>query len=231
MSKKDGDEQVRRLQLQMLRIQQGIWHHKQRAVIVFEGFDSAGKGGAIRRLTEILDPRGVRVHSIGAPECSEIGQHYLQRFWRRIPDIGRIAVFDRSWYGRVLVERVDELAPKKRIRQAYREINQFERMLKDDGIDIVKIFLAITKDEQKHRFKQRQKDPYKHWKYTEADVKARRQWSEYVRAADAMFEHCAEIDWKVIPANDKDFARVEVLRTVTRELRHHSRWMEKVAKS
>jgi polyphosphate kinase 2 (PPK2 family) len=227
-SDKKTDEELKTLQLQILRIQQGIWHQKKRAIIVFEGFDAAGKGGAIRRLTEPLDPRGFRVHPIGPPEGDEQQKHFLYRFWQKLPAPGSIAIFDRSWYGRVLVEKVDGLTPKNRIKDAYREIREFEQMLKDDGISLVKIFLAIDKDEQLARFEERLKDPYKQWKLTPDDVKSRANWNEYVKAADDMFEETSEKKnpWHIIAANDKDYTRIETLKVITKELKLNKKWME-----
>jgi len=225
---KKSDEELRDLQLQILRIQQGIWHQKKRAIIVFEGFDAAGKGGAIRRLTEPLDPRGFRVHPMGPPEGDEQQKHFLYRFWQRLPAPGSIAIFDRSWYGRVLVEKVEGLAPKNRIQDAYREIREFEKMLLDDGISVVKIFLAIDKGEQLRRFEERLKDPYKQWKLTPDDVKSRTKWNEYVKAADEMFSETSEKKnpWNLIAANDKDYTRIQTLKVITKELKFNKKWME-----
>lgn len=222
-----AEVKIKDLQLQILRIQQGIWHQKKRAIIVFEGFDAAGKGGAIRRLTEPLDPRGFRVHPIGPPEPLEQGKHYLYRFWEKLPEPGSIAIFDRSWYGRVLVEKVCDLTPKDRVADAYDEIKQFEKMLMDDGIDLVKIFLAIDKKEQLRRFEDRLKDPYKQWKISKDDVQARAQWNDYVKAADMMLDKTSykRAPWNLIPANDKDHARVESLRVITKSLKINQDWM------
>ncbi len=220
------DDHLRTLQLRMLRAQQGIWHSKSKAVIVFEGFDAAGKGGAIRRLTEVLDPRGAHVHPIGPPDCNEKGEHYLQRFWQRLPAAGSIAIFDRSWYGRVLVERVEKLTPTKRIKQAYDEINEFEKLLVNDGVALIKVFLAISKDEQLKRFSSRLDDPYKQWKLTADDVKARKHWDKYVQAANDAFQLCSDNPWHLVPANDKEYARIEVLEIVTSKLKHHCSWIE-----
>lgn len=227
-----GDDRDKRhldeLQMRILRIQQGIWHQKSRAIILFEGFDAAGKGGAIRVLTEKLDPRGVRVHPTGPPTEEEKTQHYLQRFWRNLPEPGTLAIFDRSWYGRVMVERVDELIPPKRWKQAYGEINDFERALVQDGIDLVKIFLAIHPDEQLRRFEDRIKDPAKQWKLGEADLHAHTQWRSYVRAVDEMLDrtNTALAPWTVIPADSKSFARQSVLEVVSKSLGPHRQWME-----
>lgn len=219
------------LQLQMLRIQQGLWHQKKRAILVFEGFDAAGKGGAIRRVTEKLDPRSCTVYGISAPTANEQGRHYLYRFWRRLPFPGTMAIFDRSWYGRVLVERVEKLTEKDRWKQAYEEISQFESMLINDGIDLIKIFLAIDREEQLRRFEDRLSDPYKQWKLTKDDVEARSEWKHYVKAADDMFDKTDthQSPWHLIAANNKYEARLEVLRVVTKRLKHHGRWMESKA--
>jgi polyphosphate kinase 2 (PPK2 family) len=227
----DAEKQISRLQLKLLRIQQGIFHHGQRAIILFEGFDAAGKGGAIRRLTETLDPRGVRAFPIGPPTAEEQGRHYLYRFWKALPRPGMISVFDRTWYGRVLVERVDKLIPEERWRDAYREINETEKMLQDDGVDIVKIFLGISPQEQLHRFEQRLEDPYKQWKLSEDDLHARKKWHEYVEATDDMFKHThsKHSPWHLIAANNKNYARVEALTAVCEALEKHGKWMEKRA--
>ena len=166
------NEKMAKLQLEMLRIQQGVWHQKKRAIVVFEGFDAAGKGGAIQRLTEKLDPRGFQVHPIGPPNPGEQQKHWLYRFWKCLPATGTLAIFDRSWYGRVLVERVEHLIGKPQWKRAYHEIREFERMLTDDGIDLIKVFIAISKAEQLRRFEKRLEDPYKLWKLTMADIEA-----------------------------------------------------------
>lgn len=228
---KDNDEEIRQLQLLFLRIQQGIWHSKSRAILVFEGFDAAGKGGAIRRLTEKLDPRGVRVHAIGAPDPGDQAKHYLYRFWKLLPEPGTIAIFDRSWYGRVLVERVHELAPKKRWKEAYSEIRSFESMLQDDGIELVKIFIGIGHDEQLRRFADRLKDPYKQWKLTKEDVRDSALFREFVRATDDLFKetHTQRSPWHLVAGNDKDYARAEVLKIANQRLRGYGKWMESKA--
>jgi AMP-polyphosphate phosphotransferase len=229
--KDDLEEEIKALQLKMLRIQQGIWHQKERVIIMFEGFDAAGKGGAIRSLTEVLDPRGVKVLPVGAPSSDEQGRHYLYRFWRDLPRPGDLIVFDRSWYGRVLVEKVDELIPAKRIKEAYDEINQFERMLQADGIRIIKIFLAISKDEQLERLEARLSDPYKQWKISMDDIKARKKWDDYVEAVDEIFRKTdlSESCWHLIPADNKKFARREVLKIVTKTLQDCGDWMDSEA--
>jgi polyphosphate kinase 2 (PPK2 family) len=227
-SKEVYERRVEELQRRMLLVQQGMFHGRRRAVIVFEGFDAAGKGGAIRRIAEAVDARGLRVVPIGPPSDDEQGTHWLYRFWRDLPLPGTITVFDRSWYGRVLVERVDELAGKRAWRRAYDEINEFERMLVEDGIDIVKLFLAISKAEQLRRFEKRLADPYKQWKLGEPDVRARRQWDDYVEATDDLLARTdtRTARWHLVAAEHKWYARAEVLRIVTTALSRHAEWME-----
>lgn len=230
MPKKDElEEKIKKYQLNMLRIQQGVFHKKDRVVIMFEGFDAAGKGGAIRTITEKLDPRSVRVVPIGAPTEDEKGKHWLYRFWRDLPAPGNITIFDRSWYGRVLVEKVDKLASPEQIKLAYEEINQFEAQLQNDGIKVIKIFLAITKDEQYKRFEDRINDPYKQWKIGEADILARKHWDKYVEAVDTILQKCnpKSSPWHVIPANSKKLARKEVLTVLKDELNVCEKWIEK----
>ncbi|MBY0518511.1 MAG: hypothetical protein K2P81_16485 [Bacteriovoracaceae bacterium] len=204
------------LKLLMLRYQQAAFIAQKRVVIALEGFDAAGKGTCIRHLTETLDPRSCLVVPIGKPTPVEAGQHYLQRFWKFLPEAGNMVVFDRSWYGRVLVEKVENLASESRIKEAYVEINQFEQMMKDDGILFVKIFLSVSKDEQLKRFKDRLEDPFKNWKITEEDVRNRRKWDAYTKASSVMFKKCP--GWHIVDSNDKAKARLEVLKIVTKEL-------------
>ncbi len=185
-------------------------------VIVFEGWDAAGKGGAIKRLTERLDPRGYVVHSIGAPKGDDASHHYLWRFWRRLPEAGQIAIFDRSWYGRVLVERIEGFCSQDAWQRAYREINAFERQLVEYGTALFKFWLHISKDEQKRRFDARAADPIKRWKLTDEDWRNREKWDLYYEAVNEMLlktsTHLAP--WTVVEGNDKHYARVKVLRTL-----------------
>ncbi len=203
-------------QLRLLTYQRALAELKRPLMLVFEGPDAAGKGGAIKRMLERLDPRLLRVHSIVKPSEEEYAHHYLWRFWSKIPKRGQIAVLDRSWYGRVLVERVEGFATVKEWKRAYDEINHLERALTDDGTIMVKIFLQISKDEQLARFKRREADPYKHWKITDEDWRNRRKWDEHVQAAEEMFErtNTANAPWTIIPGNYKWFARISVLSAV-----------------
>ena len=230
-SKDVYERRLEELQRRMLLVQQGVFHARRRAIIAIEGFDASGKGGAIRRITEAIDPRGVRVVPIGPPTADEQGRHWLYRFWGELPPPGTMTVFDRTWYGRVLVERVEGLAKKPEWKRAYREIVEFERTLLDDGIDVVKIFLGVSKDEQLRRFEDRLKDPYKQWKISDADVRARRKWDDYVEAADGAFRatDVPRARWHLVAADRKWYARLEVLRVVTGRLAHHAEWMEERA--
>lgn len=222
------DEEIKALQFQLLQLQQAVYHTQQRVVIVFEGFDAAGKGGTIRAVTEKLDPRSLKVVPIAAPKKIEQAKHWLYRFWKKLPAPGYITIFDRSWYGRVMVEKVEKLASHERIQEAYEEIKQFEETLMRDGIILIKIFLAVTKDEQLKRFEERLEDPFKQWKITEDDIRARKHWHKYVEAVDELLEktNTKKSPWHVIPSNSKRFARRETLKIVTKDLAHLSKGFE-----
>ncbi len=182
----------------------------ERAVIVLEGWDTAGKGGIVRRLGWVLDPRSFKVHPISAPSSHERGKHYLQRFWEKLPEHGQIVVFDRSWYGRVLVERVEGFATKRQWRRGYEEINQFERLLVEDGIRTAKIFLHISAGEQIRRFKDRINNPLKRWKLSYEDFRNRERWADYEIAIEDMIEKTStkRAPWYLVPTNDKLFGRI-----------------------
>ncbi|RYE84387.1 MAG: polyphosphate kinase [Hyphomicrobiales bacterium] len=220
MAKGHYETRLSDLQLTLVRIQQAYLHSGRSAVIVLEGWDAAGKGGAIRRMSNVLDPRGFRVWPIAAPTPSEAKHHYLKRFWERLPGKGEIAVFDRSWYGRVLVERVEGFATEAEWRRAYAEINDFEKQLADNGTRIVKIFLAITKDEQLQRFLKRMDDPLKRWKLSVEDFRNRSKWDAYVEAAETMLDKTSTevAPWKLIAANHKKYTRVTALQEVVDRL-------------
>jgi len=220
--KKWYESRIAHLQLKMLRVQQAYHHQKRRALLVFEGWDAGGKGGSIRRLTEKLDPRGFQVHAIGAPTPVEQGKHYLYRFWNRLPAKGNIAVFDRSWYGRVLVERVEGFAAPDEWKRAYDEINEFERLLADDGVRIIKFFMHISKGEQLRRFEERLQNPYKRWKLTSDDLRNRDKWDAYVDAVEEMFDRTStsSAPWNAIGGNYKWYARTQVLELATSILGH-----------
>lgn len=219
-SEKETEAQLVAYQEQLTKIQHAYLFHDERAVIVFEGVDAAGKGGTIRRIAWALDPRSLHVWPIGSPNEIERRQHYLQRFWQRLPEKGQFAVFDRSWYGRVLVERVEGFAKVKEWQRAYDEINEFERQLTDSGIRIVKLFLHVSKEEQLQRFEARLEDPLKRWKLSYEDFRNRDKWDDYILAIEEMFERTdtPSAPWHVIPSDDKPAARIEALRIIVERL-------------
>ena len=190
-------------------------HHS--LVAVFEGNDAAGKGGAIRRVTAALDARQYAVASIAAPSEEERAQPYLWRFWRHLPRRGELTIFDRSWYGRVLVERVEGFASDRDWLRAYSEINEFEAQLVEHGVIVVKFWLSISKDEQLRRFKERESTPWKNFKITPDDYRNRKRWGAYESAVNDMVERTSTdiAPWTLVEANDKRYARIKVLRTLT----------------
>jgi AMP-polyphosphate phosphotransferase len=211
---------IKEYQLRLLNLQRALMESKHSVVIVVEGPDAAGKGGAIKRLVEKLDPRTYRVYSIVKPTQEEYRYHYFWRFWNKLPPYGQMAIFDRSWYGRVLVERVEGFASPIEWKRAFREINEFERLLVEDGTSIVKVYFHITKEEQLERFKRREADPLKHWKITEEDWRNRRKWDQHNEAAEEMFEQTGTLfaSWTVLEANFKWYARLKFLKTTIRAL-------------
>jgi len=216
----DYKPKLKELQLKLLNYTRELNEGMRSLIIVFEGPDAAGKGGAIKRISERLDPRLLRVHSVIKPTAEEYHHHYMWRFWGKLPPYGQTVVFDRSWYGRVLVERVEGFATDKEWKRAYDEINEFERLLVDDGAVIVKFYLHISKDEQLFRFKRREGDPWKHWKINDEDWRNRRKWDEHNAAAEDMFEKTSteSAPWSVIAANYKWYARIKVLKSLTEAL-------------
>lgn len=216
----DYERRLTTMQRTLQLVQQAYLGTAHRAVIVLEGWDTAGKGGVVRRLGWALDPRSFKVHAIAAPNGREKALHYLQRFWERLPQHGQIVVFDRSWYGRVLVERVEGYATEREWQRAYNEINEFERMLLADGMRLVKLFLHITPDEQIRRFRARLTDPLKRWKLSYEDFRNRGRWSDYEDAIEDMVEKTAtrRAPWHLIPANNKPFARLAAFRVVVDRL-------------
>jgi polyphosphate kinase 2 (PPK2 family) len=197
-----------------------VYVQKRPVVMVFEGWDAGGKGGAIKRVTEKLDPRGYVVYSIAAPKGDDAIRHYLYRFWRRLPERGQIAIFDRSWYGRVMVERIEGFCSESDWKRAYREINQFERQLVDFGTILFKFWIHIGKAEQLARFESRANDPLRRWKLTEEDWRNREKWNLYAQAVDEMLLKTSTVTapWTVVEGNDKYYARVKILKTLVDKL-------------
>ncbi|MDB5698146.1 MAG: hypothetical protein JWN69_950 [Alphaproteobacteria bacterium] len=218
----DGDyrDELEALQERLSRLLVAHIVHNKRSVILLEGWDASGKGGAIQRLTSKWDPRHFEVWPISAPTEEEKAHHFLWRFWQRLPGTGEIAVFDRSWYGRVLVERVEGFASEPVWRRAYDEINEFEAQQASDGTNIVKIFLHVTQEEQDKRLKARLEHPWKRWKVGPEDFRNREKRPAYLAALDEMFAHNDThwAPWHVIDGNDKKAARIAVLTTVAERL-------------
>jgi polyphosphate kinase 2 (PPK2 family) len=210
----------KRLQAHIYQLGLAIYQQQRPVVLVFEGWDAAGKGGAIQRLTANLDPRSNTVHAIAAPTGDDKARHYLYRFWRRLPPRGAIAIFDRSWYGRVLVERIEGFARPDEWQRAYAEINEFERQLIDFGTIVAKFWLHFSPDEQLRRFTERQNVPYKAWKLTDEDWRNREKWPAYEAAANEMIYRTSTptAPWTLVAAEDKRFARIKVLSTVVQRL-------------
>jgi len=217
IAKRDYERDLDKLEVKMRAILQAYLFTGDRGIVVFEGVDAAGKGGVIRRLTAVLDPRAYKVWPIGAPNEVERQQHYLARFWTRLPSRGTAAIFDRSWYGRVLVERVEGLARDDEWRRAYTEINEFEHMLIDDGTKVAKLFLHISKEEQMRRLEERARDPLKRWKLTYDDIRNRSNWDAYEQAIDEMIARTSTetVPWHVIATDNKRRARIDALTCIT----------------
>lgn len=212
--------ELKSLEHRLQAIQQAYLHCGERAVIVLEGWDAAGKGGLIRRLAWALDPRSLKVWPIGPPTPGERTQHWLQRFWTRLPAAREIAVYDRSWYGRVLVERVDRLAPREAWQRAYGEICAFERMLTDEGVRLLKLFLHISEEEQRRRFESRLRKPAKRWKMSLEDLRNRARRPLYEAAVDEMLARTSTdgAPWRVVASDDKRRARLTGLALIADRL-------------
>lgn len=221
-AKYDGDygDDIKALQERLERVQAAHITHGQRSVIMFEGWDAGGKGGIIKRMTALLDPRYFEVWPIGAPTDEEKARHFLWRFWKRLPGNREISIFDRSWYGRVLVERVEGFASEAEWRKGFDEINEFEAQLTGSRTNLVKLFIHVTQEEQDERFADRLDDPWKRWKTGAEDYRNRAKRKDYLAALDEMF---AQTDtrwapWKVIDGNNKKAARIAALTHVAEVL-------------
>ena len=216
LTKSRYKQELQTWQAKLNQLQRSALKHKLSTIVVFEGPDAAGKGGAIRRATAALDARHVRVLPIAAPTDEERAHHFLWRFWRHLPRAGKMTIFDRSWYGRVLVERIEDFASEDEWRRAYSEINEFEDMLTSSDIILVKFWIHVTKDEQLRRFKEREITPHKQWKLTDEDWRNREKWEEYEIAVNDFVEHTSTrtAPWDLIEGNDKRHARIKVIKTI-----------------
>lgn len=212
-----------KVQKRLAHIQVAHILYQRRALVLFEGWDAAGKGGIVQRLTAEWDPRNFQVWPIKAPGPQELARHFLWRFWNKLPANGNIAVFDRSWYGRVLVERVEELCSERELKRAYDEINEFEAQQVDSGTAMIKIFVHITQEEQDKQFAQRLDDPFKRWKTGHEDYRNRARRDDYLKAMHDMF---AKTDtrwapWHVVDGNDRKAARIAALTRIADMLEKH----------
>ena len=216
LERPEYEKELENLQQRLFQLEHALYAARIPAVIVYEGWDAAGKGGNIRRLTQGLDPRGYEVVPIAAPTSVEKAHHFLWRFWTRIPKAGHITIFDRSWYGRVLVERVEGFCTEDDWRRSYREINEFERQLAKFGTVLVKFWLQIDQEEQLRRFEGRQESPDKQWKITDEDWRNRAKWPAYEAAVIDMLQQTSTISapWTILEANCKLYGRIKALRTV-----------------
>lgn len=210
------ENELKSRQAELSRLHNKLYRKKVPVVVVYEGWDAAGKGGTIKRVSAALDPRGYEVVPIAAPDRTEAAHHYLWRFWNHIPKEGHIAMFDRSWYGRVMVERIEGFCTEADWKRAYQEINEFESELYDWGAVIVKFWLHIDQDEQLRRFNDRQNTPEKRWKITEEDWRNREKWDQYEVAVDEMIEKTSTefAPWHIIESQNKEYGRIQALNTL-----------------
>mgnify|MGYP004559416031 CR=1 FL=1 len=212
--------ELKELQEKLGSLHNRLYRKRVPVIITYEGWDAAGKGGNIKRIAEALDPRGFEVHPIASPEPHEKARHYLWRFWTRLPKNGHIAIFDRTWYGRVMVERLEGFCSENDWKRAYNEINEFEKELSDWGAVIIKFWVQIDKDTQLQRFTDRQNNPEKQWKITDEDWRNREKWDQYETAVDEMIEKTSTTyaPWHILESVDKKYARLKALHIVINEL-------------
>lgn len=214
ISRSHYEQQKKLLQMELLKVQDWARDSKQRIVLLFEGRDAAGKGGAIKRFMEHLNPRGARVVALGKPSDVEQGQWYFQRYLSQLPSAGEIVLFDRSWYNRAGVEKVMGFTSDDKYHLFLRQVPELERLLIDDGIRLFKYWFAISRKEQQARFEARRNNPLKKWKLSPVDIAAQEKWEQYSEARDKMFAetHTPHSPWTVIKANDKRAARLNCMR-------------------
>jgi polyphosphate kinase 2 (PPK2 family) len=220
LPKEDYKTRMPRLRDRLYDLQKACWEGNVPTVILFEGWDAAGKGTAVKALTRRLEPRGFKLYPIQAPRTYESHMPWLWRFWLKLPNYGEMAIFDRSWYGRVLVERVEGLTPEVAWRKAYRDIANFERTIADDGYVIVKFWLHISKEEQGRRFRKLEKDPLESWHVQPEDWEHHRKYDDYLQAVEEMLER-TETEWgpwTIVEATDRRWARVKIFETIIEQL-------------
>lgn len=232
LTEEEYKTRLKKLQKRLAELHSELYRLRIPVVIGFEGWDAGGKGGAIKRLTSNLDPRGYRVNPTAAPNDIEKVHHYLWRFWNSVPKAGHIAIFDRTWYGRVMVERIEGFCSEAEWRRAYQEINEMESHMANAGAVVLKFWLHIDKDEQERRFKERQANPAKQWKITDEDWRNREKWDQYEEAVNEMLEKTSTEDapWIVVEGNSKYYARIKVMETVADALEKKIKEVEKAKK-
>lgn len=220
ISDEDYKQQLEELQSKLKKLHNRLYRKRVPVIITYEGWDAAGKGGNIKRITGALDPRGFEVHPIASPEPHEKARHYLWRFWTRLPKDGHVAIFDRTWYGRVMVERLEGFCSDNDWKRAYNEINEFEKELSDWGAVIIKFWVHIDKDTQLQRFTDRQNNPEKRWKITDEDWRNREKWDLYEEAIDEMLLKTSTTfaPWYILESVDKKYARIKALKIIIEEL-------------
>lgn len=221
------EKKLEELQKKLTLLHSEIYAKRIPVVLAFEGWDAGGKGGAIKRLTRALDPRGYTVNPTSSPNDIERAHHYLWRFWTKMPKDGHIAIFDRTWYGRVMVERIEGFCTTQEWQRAFKEMNQMEQQLVNHGAIVIKFWMHIDKEEQERRFKERQENPDKQWKITDEDWRNREKWELYEQAVDEMMVRTSTVNapWVIVEGNDKLYARIKVLETVVDALEkrlHHN---------
>ena len=222
LEKDEYKDKLKSAQLELRKLQKKIFDRDKGVILLFEGWDAGGKGGAIKRVTDILDPRSYEVHAFSAPNEEEAKHNYLWRFWRRLPARQKIGIFDRTWYGRVLVERVEGFATESEWKRAYQEINEFEAELVTEDYIVLKFWLHIDQDEQLNRFNKRKNDPFKSYKLTDDDWRNREKWDLYATAVNQMIArtNTPQAQWTIVPGNNKYYARVFVLETIIKTLKN-----------
>lgn len=220
MSRKEYKKQLKFYQKKLRKLHNQIYRWKIPVILAYEGWDAAGKGGNIKRITSALDPRGYKVIPVAAPKPYELARHYLWRFWQNLPKKGHIVIFDRTWYGRVMVERLEGFCTESDWKRAYTEMNEFEQQLTDWGAIVLKFWIQIDKDTQLKRFEERQNTPEKQWKITDEDWRNREKWDEYEQAVNEMLQKTSTsyAPWHIIESNCKYYARIKALRILTEAL-------------
>jgi polyphosphate kinase len=230
MLRKDYEEQKFQLQAELLKLQAWVKESRQRVIILFEGRDAAGKGGAIKRFMEHMNPRGARVVALEKPSDVERGQWYFQRYIQHLPTAGEIVMFDRSWYNRAGVERVMGFCSQNEYDEFLRQAPEFERHLVHSGVHLIKFWFSVSREEQKRRFKERQNHPLKQWKLSPIDLASLDKWDDYTRAKEAMFFHTdtADSPWTVIKSDDKKRARLNAMRYVLYSMPYNGKSAKRV---